>query len=153
MGLYMRRCVWSSGLAAALLAAALSGAAPFRPGHYTIEAQTVMPHLEEMRRIRTREARCLDGTEWHLLFPVLAQRAFTGCGFGHARREAARVELVLVCHSARVATGTALLEISSHRIIGDLHVKMGGKNMTFSQHVVAVHRGACPSATEPPPVP
>ncbi len=122
---------------------AWGGELAITPGTYDIEAQTVMPHLEEMRRISTHETRCLDGERLTAIFPVLRQRAFTGCTLGYETPRGERFEYVLVCQSARVATGTALIDAAATRIAGDLQVKMGGKNMTFSQHVEAVRRGAC----------
>jgi hypothetical protein len=112
-------------------------------GRYDISAQMLMPHLEEMRRIRTREARCIAPGDAAALFPVLRQPALRGCAFAHGERGPAGFEYLLVCESARVASGRAQFEQRSDRIIGVMDVKMGGKNMTFTQRIEARRDGDC----------
>ena len=50
---------------------------------------------------------------------------------------------LLTCKSTEVATGAAWLEPRRDLILGELDVRMGGKNMTFSQYVTAERRGRC----------
>jgi hypothetical protein len=97
-----------------------------------------MPHLDEMRRISDRETRCLRGAPTEL-FPVLRQPALRGCtlGAGGVGRYQLR------CASERVASGGATLSADPATLRGILTIKMGGKNMTFSQHVTATRRGSC----------
>lgn len=111
---------------------------PFPPGQYEITWQTVMPHLDEMRRISDRETRCLRGDPSEL-FPVLRQPALRGCTLGTSAAGRYR----LACTSDRVASGNATLSGDTSTLRGALTVKMGGKNMTFSQHVTATRRGSC----------
>ncbi|MGE0483449.1 MAG: hypothetical protein AB7Q81_04875 [Gammaproteobacteria bacterium] len=113
----------------------------FPPGQYELAWQTVMPHLDEMRRQTSTATRCLDGTP-DALFPVLEQPALRGCALqpiGAAPGERWR----LVCQSERVASGEARLTLQRTQLRGDLAIKMGGKNMTFTQHAEATRRGAC----------
>lgn len=131
--------------AAALAVAPLPAPAEsfaLQAGNYDIAAQMVMPHMDEMRRIVTREQRCV-GSDPVALFPVLRQPALGGCSLGYGVRDSDSFRYVLVCETARVATGTARLSNAGDRIVGTLEVKMGGKNMTFSQHVEAVPAGGC----------
>ena len=114
-----------------------------KPGAYEIASQIVMPHLEEMRRITKLERRCLRGDEPSTLFPVMDQRALTGCELGYTARDADAFHYVVVCQSDLVATGTAELNATSNRVSGTLNIKMGAKNMTFSQHVKATWQGVC----------
>ena len=116
-----------------------------RPGLYAIAAQTVMPHLEEMRRITSRDTRCIHDLPSGL-FPVLRQPAMTGCGLTDEVSGVVDARYALVCTTERAATGAAKLKISEDLITGVLKVKMGGKNMTFSQHIEATWQGDC---TEP----
>jgi len=125
-------------LGALACAAAADGTLP--PGRYALTAQTVMPHLEEMRRITEHETRCLDG-EPGRLFPVLDQPALRGCTLQTEGSPSDRYELV--CQTTLVATGRARIVVGTRRVKGDLSVKMGGKNMTFSQHVTAEPQGPC----------
>ncbi|MEQ8234888.1 MAG: hypothetical protein RLW61_03110 [Gammaproteobacteria bacterium] len=114
--------------------------AVYPPGQYELAWQTVMPHLDEMRRITDRETACLDGDPQGL-FPVLRQPALRGCRLQPL--DGGRWQLT--CRSAAVASGSATLENTGAGISGDLAIKMGGKNMTFSQHVTATRRGSCTS--------
>jgi hypothetical protein len=128
-------------LLVAIQAPARAGAPAFPPGQYELTWQTVMPHLEEMRRQSSTATRCLDGTP-DALFPVLAQPALRGCALAPVA-EAPAGRWRLVCQSARVASGEARLAAQGTQLRADLAIKMGGKNMTFTQHAEAVRRGAC----------
>jgi len=137
-------------VAALLLTASLAvpAAEPvFPPGHYLLTAQLVMPHLEEMRRMSTHGEQCLSGTTPEALFPVLRQPALRGCRFTDGKRAGTRNEYVFACASARVASGHMALTHAPERdrVTALLEVKMGGKNMTFSQRVVARRDGDCRS--------
>ncbi|MEQ8661734.1 MAG: hypothetical protein RLW62_13050 [Gammaproteobacteria bacterium] len=129
-------------LAVALLlvgpAAPASAGEAYPPGQYELAWQTVMPHLEEMRRATEVATRCLDGAP-DALFPVLRQPALRGCTLQPVVDGRWR----LTCRSDAVASGNASLHASGKVVSGDLAIKMGGKNMTFSQHVTATWRGSC----------
>jgi len=113
------------------------------PGLYAVKSQMVMPHMEEMRRIVKEGKRCVvEGPA--ALFPVLDQHALLGCKFDFPKQDGAAMNYLLVCESARVATGQARLEGGAESLVGTMQIKMGGKNMTFSQRVEAQRLGACP---------
>ncbi len=59
------------------------------------------------------------------------------------RATGARHDYVLSCASARVASGTASIESAGQKRVGMLAVKMGGKNMTFSQRIEAQRGALC----------
>ena len=130
----------------ALASAQATSEFPLAAGEYAIRSNMVMPHLEEMRRITARETRCIRQDDPLTLFPVMRQPALHGCTFGHGAARGASFEYVLVCQSARVATGTVELTQQGAEVVGNLVVKMGGKNMTFAQHVAAVREGECAHA-------
>ena len=120
-------------------------------GFYELASRMSMPHLDDMRRIVTTEQRCLGADDLQALFPVLRQPALTGCKFDFPQPLTNGTRYVLVCASARVATGTADLTPTPTGVIGELAVKMGGKNMTFTQRVEARRIDAeCPAATGSP---
>ena len=129
--------------AVAIPARAAAAGFEIAPGRYDITAQVVMPHMDEMRRKLTSEQRCLGADNPVALFPVMRQPALRGCALDYPVAEADTWQYILVCESARVATGTARFNRSRDRIIGMLDVKMGGKNMTFSQRIEAVLHGDC----------
>jgi hypothetical protein len=117
------------------------------PGTYEITAQIVMPHLEEnLRYATTRERRCLRSHELPSVFPVLHHQSLDGCKLGDASRHGDAIHYLLVCQSPEVATGIARLYAGPARITGILEIKMGGKNMTFSQRIEAVRQGGCERA-------
>jgi hypothetical protein len=133
------------GMVASLLCSAVwASDQGFRPGAYDITAQTVMPHLEEsLRYATTRERRCLIGHDLPSVFPILRHQSLEGCKLGDAGRQGDTIRYLLVCRNPQVATGTARLDTGPGRITGVLEIKMGGKNMTFSQRVEAARQGEC----------
>jgi hypothetical protein len=117
-------------------------------GSYTVTSQMIMPHLEEMRRISNQQTRCLNTPGPFGLFPVMDQPALHGCSFGYERADGDAFSYLLVCQTARVATGSATLRQTSHGVTGAVDIKMGGKNMTFSQKIAATRVGECVSVRE-----
>lgn len=95
-----------------------------------------MPNLEEnLRYATTRERRCLSLDDFDSLFPILRHPSLEGCRLDERHR--------LVCANPQVASGAAWLETAGERIAGALEVKMGGKNMTFSQRIEGVRQRDC----------
>jgi hypothetical protein len=130
--------------AALLCSAAWASDVAVEPGSYEITAQTVMPHLEEnLRYATTRERRCVRDDELAAIFPVLHHESLAGCKLGGERRRSGTITYDLVCENPQVATGTARVDAAAGRIAGVLEVKMGGKNMTFSQRIDGTRRGGC----------
>lgn len=118
-------------------------------GRYRLASQMQMPHLEEMRRQVAHLTRCIADDDLRALFPVLDQPALRGCALGFPRALAKGMHYSLVCQSARVASGTADVERTRRGVIGMLRIKMGGKNMTFTQRVEAER--LAPVCDEDPP--
>src|SRR5262249_27215530 len=115
-----------------------------QPSLYEITVTTVMPHLEEnLRYAVVREQRCLRSEELRSLFTVLHHPSLEGCELGDELRRGDHVRYRLSCANPQVATGTASLDDANGRIDGILEVKMGGKNMTFSQRIEAVRLRDC----------
>ena len=156
MLLQMRQCGKGKGrflgdprasAAALLLLTATSASASaesVRAGEYQVVAQMVMPHLEEnLRYAVVRESRCLARRNLASIFPILRHQSFTGCELASEGGSGSQLRYRLRCKSAEVATGTAWLDPGDRQILGELHVRMGGKNMTFSQRIRATYRGEC----------
>lgn len=112
------------------------------PGLYAVKSQMVMPHLDEMRRIIKQEQRCVMDDPAPL-FSVLRQDALHGCKFGYPKKTAQSMNYVLVCQTAMVATGNIVVEPQREAFIGTMEIKMGGKNMTFTQRIEATRLGDC----------
>jgi len=130
-------------LAASSVTPALAANVDVAAGLYALETYTVMPHLDEMRRITKSERSCVAADDVTGLFPVMRQAAFRGCALLPRASDAGEYELR--CQTALVATGLAVLYEDAGDVTGTLAVKMGGKNMTFSQHTTARLVGPCGS--------
>ena len=112
------------------------------PGLYAVKSQMVMPHLDEMRRIIKQEQQCVIDDPASL-FSVLRQGALHGCKLGYPKKTAQSMNYVLVCQTAMVATGHIAVEPQREAFIGTMEIKMGGKNMTFTQRIEATRLGDC----------
>lgn len=119
----------------------------FRRGMYEIVAHYGMPHLDEnLRHARSKEFRCLsEAGELSTLFPVLRDSSMQGCTLAHPLTDERDTSYRLVCSSSQAPTGTARLQVQPGHVSGMLQVKGGGKNMTYSQSVVATRTGDCQS--------
>jgi hypothetical protein len=137
--------------AGAAFAALLLGVAPHPAGAgdsapqlYELIIETTMPNLEQAIRYATeRETRCLGRRDLASAFPILRHDALRGCRLDEKSRDRNGVSYVLVCDGGSGTTGAAHWEIERDRLAGRLDVKLGGKNMTFSQRITAGRRGPC----------
>jgi hypothetical protein len=140
------KVMWA--LSATVLAGSValaSGALP--AGQYEITVETYMPHLEEnLRYATTHETRCLRQQDLASAFPVLRHASLQGCQLHEDANTVDEVSYVLACTGGHGTTGNAVWKFEEHRITGTLHVKLGGKNMTFSQRWTAVPAGQCAAA-------
>src|SRR6202035_2081960 len=103
---------------------------------YELTIETVMPHLEENLRYTTTHAKsCITLENLSTVFPILDHPALMGCKLGAEARQADSFSYRLVCSGGHGTTGNALWHLGSDQIRGRLDVKLGGKNMTFSQSV------------------
>ncbi len=107
------------------------------PGQYQLHTRIRMPNMDEnLRADATAHSECLARLDD--FFPILLQPAFKGCHLSAS--DSGGYELV--CGSGG-ASGIAELTYRGARWHGRLKVKMGGKNMTFSQSVSARYTGSC----------
>jgi hypothetical protein len=115
------------------------------PALYEVTTETSMPHLEEnLRYATTTEKRCLTNPEpLSAAFPVLQHVSLKNCRLEQETRDSSTVSYVLVCDGGHGTTGTATWELGERRMTGTLQVKLGGKNMTFSQRVTAITLRKC----------
>ena len=131
--------IWHICLLVAATASALSEPARL----YDITTETSLPHLEEnLRYATTRTRQCLARGDLASAFPILAHQSLAGCKLREHGHDEETVSYVLVCESS---TGTATWQMGKHILRGTLHVKLGGKNMTFFQRVTGTLVGECPS--------
>jgi hypothetical protein len=111
---------------------------------YEVVIETGMPHLEEnLRYAITREARCFGLDDLSTIFPILNHPSLADCRLEHATDQGDTISYRLMCSADHGTTGNATWRIGPQLVRGTLDVKLGGKNMTFYQHVTARALGAC----------
>lgn len=111
---------------------------------YEITTETGMPHLEEnLRYATTHERRCISRHALFTAFPILTHPALKGCQLESPTSRGDLLSYALVCDGTHGTTGTAIWRVAPQRLRGTLHVKLGGKNMTFYQRITAVSQGEC----------
>jgi hypothetical protein len=142
-----RRCrigclvAWVALGATARDAAATDGAA-FRL--YEVTTQTGMPHLEEnLRHATVTATRCIDRRDLSRQFWMLDDVSLQDCRLVKEVESEEASTYALQCEGGHGATGDARWELASDKLVGTLHVRLGGKNMTFYQRIVATPIGAC----------
>ena len=140
---------WNCAMLVALaLMSAPAAAEPLPPRRYDVTVETVMPHLEEaLRYATTREIRCFGLQDLPTAFPVLDHEALAGCRLDPENRDEESVSYLLNCSGAAgtksETTGRARWQLGASQLTGTLDVKLGGKNMTFSQGIRARLQEAC----------
>jgi len=114
------------------------------PGVYAVTTETSLPNLNEsLRYATTTTNQCLHEQEASSLFPILSQVSFVGCNLVGNQSDTEHSDFDLVCNNSQAATGTARFIISASTFRASLDVKMGGKNMKFSQRISARRIGPC----------
>lgn len=121
-----------------------AGAETMSPQLYELITETAMPHLEEnLRYATTREQRCLEQIELRSAFAILQYAALKDCRLAEESRQEDVVSYALVCKGGQGTSGHATWQLGATQSTGTLNVKLGGKNMTFSQRITARALGAC----------
>ena len=114
------------------------------PGWYEVKAQTLLPNLHEsLRYTDTQKNQCLDKQDASSLFPILDHVSFVGCELVAKHASEDLKAYALVCKNPQAATGEALFSINDNIFNAVLNIKMGGKNMKFSQRITGNRLSAC----------
>ena len=113
-------------------------------GVYDIAVATSMPHLDENLRYATRtERRCLPDLDASAPFWMLREPALAGCSVKPAVDEGEARVYVLACGGGNQATGRIEWDLDAGGGTGQLRVRLGGKNMTFTQHATVRRVARC----------
>jgi hypothetical protein len=105
---------------------------------YELTTETGMPHLEESLRYAVRrEMRCLDPHDLSAVFWMLDDVSLQDCRLVKAAQARDSAHYDLLCTGGHGTSGVARWDIEPRQLRGTLDVKLGGKNMTFYQRVVA----------------
>ena len=113
------------------------------PGLYQLETQTIMPHLEEMRQKKQLSTICIVDAHIKQLFPIMRQPGLKDCYFQRYAEEKDATFFLLRCEGLNGAEGKAKIKTGTGRIKASLDAKLGGKNMTFTQKIIAERLGTC----------
>ena len=133
-------------LVAAASTATAAGDRPGRPSMatspeprlYDVTTETGMPHLEEsLRYAILRQRRCLDPRDLSNVFWMLDDVSLQDCRLEKTAQAEGSARYELRCDGGHGTTGSAQWQIEPEQLRGTLDVKLGGKNMTFYQRVVA----------------
>ena len=115
---------------------------------YDLTTETSLPHLEEnLRYAVARTQQCLTRKDLASAFPILAHPSLDGCQLREQTSDEETIAYVLQCENSSGTTGTATWQVGDRSIRGTLDVKLGGKNMTFSQRVTGTLLGECPTSS------
>lgn len=127
---------------AVVLSACGTRAEPLRL--FEVTTQTGMPHLDENLRYAVRtEQRCLDLQDLSAAFWMLDDVSLQGCTLNKVRESGDGASYLLQCSGGHGTTGHAEWQLDPAAIAGTLHVRLGGKNMTFYQRITARPVGVC----------
>jgi len=120
------------------------------PRLYDVTTETGMPHLEEnLRYAIVRQRRCLDPGDLSRAFWMLDDVSLRDCRLHKSIEIEGTARYELLCDGGHGTTGSAEWQVDAEQLRGTLHVKLGGKNMTFYQRVVArLVEGARPSCPQ-----
>jgi hypothetical protein len=121
------------------------------PRLYDVSTETGMPHLEEnLRYAVVRQRRCLDPDDLSRAFWMLDDVSLRDCRLQKTESSERSARYELRCQGGHGTTGHAQWQIAPDQLRGTLDVKLGGKNMTFYQRIVAqaiASPGADPAAS------
>ena len=108
------------------------------PRLYDVTTETGMPHLEEnLRYAVVRLRRCLDPGDLSRAFWMLDDVSLRDCRLQKTGSTQRSARYELRCAGGHGTTGVAQWQIEPDQLRGTLDVKLGGKNMTFYQRIVA----------------
>ncbi|WP_280151424.1 hypothetical protein [Piscinibacter sp. XHJ-5] len=103
-----------------------------------------MPHLDENLRYATvTVTRCIDPRDLSREFWMLHDVSLQGCRLVKSFESQDAATYALQCDGGRATTGDAQWQFAPEKLVGMLHVRLGGKNMTFYQRIVATPIGSC----------
>ena len=145
-GTWWRKIAVAAGLPVAAASMALAdgtvhGAAltpSSMPRLYDVTTETGMPHLEEsLRYAIVRQRRCLNPGDLSRAFWMLDDVSLRDCRLQKRSETEGSSRYELRCDGGHGTMGSAQWHIEPDQLRGTLDVKLGGKNMTFYQRVVA----------------
>ena len=110
----------------------------FLSGRYVIKTQMIMPNLEEsLRYTNSTVTKCLNGMFSGDLFPILSHQSLRGCKLIYESNDKNTYHYSLSCPGTNQTRGYAKVVNEGSTVSGVVNIRMGGKNMTFSQRVIA----------------
>ena len=131
-------------LGGGLFSGVLLAAEALSPRQYEVTTDTGMPHLDEnLRYARRTERQCLDLQDLSSAFWMLQDVSLQDCTLVKTHQSAEEAEYLLQCRGGHGTTGKASWQLGPGELRGALHVRLGAKNMTFYQRIIARPAGTC----------
>lgn len=118
-------------------------------GLYEVEVRLELPHLSAANASSSVKICIEEGRPARGLRVLSTNNPLGGCPIGEVSQQGAIVTFVVACAGANAARGAARFEIAKDRFRGTTAMKMGGKNMTMSEHQQGRRIGPCPQLAPP----
>jgi hypothetical protein len=154
---------WARGMKQLLIATALCAGASLssaclgveatalEPGEYEVTVQLELPHIE--KAAATKLARiCVTGANGSArgLAVLSDNNPLTQCPASSIREDHGTLSFEIVCPGGNAAIGSAKFRLHAQGFEGAIAMKMGGKNMTMTEHQSGRRVGKCNPAAFPP---
>ena len=132
-------------LALTLQAATIQAAQePLPRSLYQMSTRTGMPNLaENLRYAVVREQRCLGLSELATAFWMLQDVSLQDCVLALKHTTPDKSFYTLKCSGGHGTTGNAVWQREADQLTGTMNVRLGAKNMTFYQRIVATKLRPC----------
>jgi hypothetical protein len=151
------------GMKKLLIAAALCAGTPIgsaclgvdpaalEPGEYEVRVQLELPHIEKAAAAKLARI-CVTGGDGgaHGLVVLSDNNPLTRCPASSVREDQGTLSFEIVCPGGNAAIGSARFSIHAQGFEGAITMKMGGKNMTMTEHQSGRRVGKCNPAAFPP---
>lgn len=113
-------------------------------GAYEIEFRLEMPAVQDTNPRQVRRL-CLgsDRSENFGMIVLSDNNPLSKCPSSGTARAAASLTFEIACPGLNAARGQAVYDLGPDHFTGRIEMKMGGKNMTMTEHQVGRRIGAC----------
>jgi hypothetical protein len=126
-------------------------AAALEPGEYEVSVRLELPHLENAAAAKLVRI-CVSGGDGsaHGLMALSDNNPLSRCPASNIREDGGTLSFDIVCPGGNAAIGSAKFATRAQGFEGAIAMKMGGKNMTMTEHQSGRRMGDCNHASSPP---
>ncbi len=131
-------------LALAMAPAAAASEARLQPGRYLVEARLELAYLSVADATKQVSVCIDDTTDPAAALRVLSSNnPLASCPIASRRITGSTVHFEVACQGLNAAKGSAVFELARDSYHGCVAMKMGGKNMTMTEHQTGRRVGPC----------